>query len=230
MDEPGPLIDQDETAATCRSPDLPYSWTKARAEADVLRAASDHLRTIALRPPFVWGEGDAVDRDLGEAVSRGRFCWFGGGHYPYATCHVANLAEAVACALASDASARSCFVTDGEPVEFRRFMERRLRAAGLEPPRLSIPVAAAWAAASAAERTWRALGLRSAPPLTREAVRLIGYPFTVRIDAAARDIGYRPVVGMEDGFRVLEAAHLRGRATARRDEPATGRPAPQERP
>jgi nucleoside-diphosphate-sugar epimerase len=108
MDAPVALLDIDESARRTASVALPYSSSKARAEELVIAARADGIQTVVLRPPFIWGPGDAVDRDLGAAVARGRFGWFDGGRYPYATCHVSNLAEAVICALTvPDAGART---------------------------------------------------------------------------------------------------------------------------
>ncbi|MFM2400382.1 MAG: hypothetical protein RL341_2539, partial [Pseudomonadota bacterium] len=178
-------------------------WTKARAEELVLAASTGGFRTIALRPPFTWGVGDAVDRDIGAAIEKGRFGWFNGGCYPYATCHVLNLAEAVVCALSSTAAGRAYFITDGEPVELRNFLERRIAAAGLHAPNASVPVRLAWALAGVIEGCWRTLRLRSDPPLTRETVRLMGYPFSINALRARQELGYRPVVSVDEGLNWL---------------------------
>lgn len=206
MRDRAPMRNVDESAPLADSPWLPYSTTKARAETAVIEAATGGFRTVSLRPPFVWGRGDAVDRDLGDAVRRGRFAWFGGGRYPYATCHVANLAEAVVLALGARVSGEALFITDGEPVALRSFLGRRLAAAGLPVTRASVPTAAAWAMAGALERTWRALALSTEPPLVRETVRLMGYAFTVDTGRAQRRLGYRPVVGIDQGMDELASA------------------------
>lgn len=206
MDAPRPLLDVDEAAPLTTSAALPYSFTKARAEELVVAAATSGLCTVSLRPPFVWGPGDAVDRELGAAIAAGRFGWFGGGRYPYATCHVLNLAEAVVRALTASTAGRAYFIADDERVELRSFLERRIAAAGLPVPRLSVPAGAAWAMASALEGIWRTLRVRSAPPLTREMVRLMGFPFRIDIRRAREELGYRPVVSIDEGLRLLGAA------------------------
>jgi nucleoside-diphosphate-sugar epimerase len=163
-------------------------------------AAPSALRTVVLRPPFVWGKGDAVDRQLGTAIRRGRFGWLGVGRCPYATCQVASLTEAVVRALHVQASGEAFFVTDGDPVELRSFLSRRGFAAGLPVPRTSVPTGAAWAMAGAVELAWRTLRLKAVPPLVRETVRLMGYPSAVDIGSARRRLGYAPVIGMDEGL------------------------------
>jgi nucleoside-diphosphate-sugar epimerase len=171
----------------------------------VIRAATSDLRTVTLRPPFIWGAGDAVDRDLGLAIRRGRFAWFDGGRYPYATCHVANLAHAVVLALRSQVSGEAVFVSDGDPMDLRSFLGRRMAAAGLPMTHVSVPTAAAWATAGALEFAWHALRLQTEPPLVRETVRVLGYPFTVDIGRARQRLGYEPVVSIDQGLDRLAA-------------------------
>jgi nucleoside-diphosphate-sugar epimerase len=204
----GPLLEVDESAPLVDARWLPYSTTKARAESAVLRAATSGFRTVSLRPPFIWGPGDAVDRDLGAAIRHGRFGWFNGGRFPYATCHVANLAEAVVLALRGDLSGEALFVSDGDPVDLRSFLGRRVAAAGLPVTQASVPTAAAWAMAGALEFAWRALRLETEPPLVRETVRLMGYPFTVDISRARRRLGYAPIISIEQGLDQLAATKL----------------------
>jgi 2-alkyl-3-oxoalkanoate reductase len=169
----------------------------------------------------VWGQGDTVDGELGKHIARGRFGWFSGGRYPYASCHVDNLCEAVALALQSQLNGEAVFVTDDEPVELRDFLGRRIEASGLTVPRLSIPAEAAWVLAGLAERAWRGLGLSTEPPLTREAVRLLGYAFTLNIGRSRRLLGYRPVITIDQGLRQLRSRAGAGShtsATAHRAE------------
>lgn len=209
LQAPGPMFDVDESAPLTSRRDLPYSSTKAEAERLVLQAAGPTIRTLALRPPLIWGPGDIFDRELGERIEKGQFGWFGGGRYPYITCHIDNLCEATVLALASRATGIACFVTDGGTVDLREFMTRRIEARGLPIPRMSIPPGLAWAIASFAERLWRGLGLGGEPPMTREMLRLIAYPFSLKTDRAEREIGYRPVVTVDQGMERLAGARVR---------------------
>jgi nucleoside-diphosphate-sugar epimerase len=61
--------------------------------------------------------------------------------------------------------------------------------------------------AAAIEGTWRALGIESAPPLTRHAVDLMCCDCTPDDAKARRDLGYAPIVPVERGLEALAAAH-----------------------
>jgi nucleoside-diphosphate-sugar epimerase len=112
------------------------------------------------------------------------------------------------------ASGEAFFVGDGDPVELRSFLSRRIAAAGLPVPRTSVPTGLARAMAGAVDLAWRTLRLKADPPLVRETVRLIGYPFPVDIDRARRRLGYAPVFAMDEGLRQLAPRAVGGVRTS----------------
>lgn len=200
MNERKALIDIDESQPYCSSPELPYSRTKAIAEQLVLSAHSSQLKTIALRPPFIWGNGDAVDKQIGKASDQGQFAWFDGGQYPYATCHVDNLTHAVSLALKAELDGSACFIADESNLTFREFMTQRLKAGSYRVPKLSMPTVVAYKIAGFIEGIWRTLNLKSDPPLVREMVRLMGYGFNVSNANAQKVLGYKSSISIEEGL------------------------------
>lgn len=200
MKDPVPIIGADESWPLTSHRQLPYSATKAIAEQRVLAAHGEHFKTIALRPPFIWGPGDAVDADLGAQVRKGQFAWINQGQYRYATCQVQNLCHAIALALPSEATG-AFFITDGPEITLREFLTQRLQASGLSSPRLSVPATVAWASGRAMEAMWATGWLAGDPPLTRETVRLIGYPFSLNTRQARALLGYTPSIDLSEGLR-----------------------------
>src|SRR5580692_172944 len=100
MDDAGsPIRDADENAPTFPNHFSAYLASKARAETIVLAANKTGLRTLALRPPALWGPGDPFSRALPQAINSGQFAFIDRGDYAFATCHVDNVLEAVQCAL-----------------------------------------------------------------------------------------------------------------------------------
>jgi nucleoside-diphosphate-sugar epimerase len=201
MNERKALINIDESQPYCSSLEMPYSRTKAIAEQLVLSAHSTQFKTIALRPPFIWGAGDAVDKQIGKASDQGQFAWFDGGHYPYATCHVDNLSHAVSLALNAELDGSACFIADESNLTFREFMTQRLEAGSYRVPKLSIPTRAAYKIAGFIEFVWRTLNLKSDPPLVREMVRLMGYGFSISTSNAQKLLGYKPAISVEESVR-----------------------------
>jgi nucleoside-diphosphate-sugar epimerase len=195
----GPLVDVDETRPRPARPIGLYPRSKAEAEARVL--AAEGIEVVVIRPRLIWGHGDSsLLPQIVDAVREGRFAWIGGGRYPTSTCHVRNVCAGAIAAAERGRPRGIYFLTDGAPVETRAFLSALLRTQGVEPPSRTVPHAVAAAVAFVAEGLWRAFGVKSPPPVTRTAVKLLGEPVTVNDALARREIGYREAITREQGL------------------------------
>ncbi|QWD99802.1 NAD-dependent epimerase/dehydratase family protein [Polynucleobacter sp. JS-Mosq-20-D10] len=183
---------------------FPYSHSKSQAEQLVLHAGNETLQTISLRPSSIWGKGDIVDRFLGRAADLNKFGWFDQGNYPFSTCYIQNLCEAVNKSLLSNSNQESFFISDGPPIQFRQWMSMRLKAGKYKVPALSIPRSLARPLARFTENGWKYLPLRGDPPLIREMVHLMAHPFSVSIQKAKDQLAYEPSYTMEEGMVEIE--------------------------
>ena len=183
---------------------FPYSDSKSQAERLVLNAGDELFRTISLRPASIWGKGDVVDQILGKAADLNQFGWFAHGNYPFSTCYIKNLCEAVDKALLSELTRESFFISDGQPVQFRQWMTMRLNAGHYKVPTLSIPRSLARPLARFTENGWKYLPLRGEPPLIREMVHLMAHPFSVSIEKAREQLAYEPLYKIEEGMLEIE--------------------------
>ncbi len=202
MDDRGsPVIDADERAPTFPRSFSPYIASKAQGEALVLAANDAGLRTLVLRPPGIWGVGDAFSSQLPDLVRKGQFAFIGRGEYPYVTCHVDNVVEAVLLALTSNAGGKAYFINDSDTVTFRAFATGLATAIGLDISRArSVPYGAAWYAGRVMEAFWAIGGAKNDPPLSRTMVRLIGRAFTTSDAAARAELGYRGLRARAEGL------------------------------
>ncbi len=201
-----PLVQADETAPL--RPDSPvlYCSTKARAEQAVLDANSDSFETVVVRPRFVWGAGDTTLLPVIVAMVRaGRFAWIGGGRHRTSTTHVQNTVEGLVLGATRGRPGNAYFVTDGEPVVFREFIERLLSTQGLDAPSRSLPSALAAVLATGGEAAWHLLPLPGRPPLTRFSYWVSSQECTLRIDKAREQLGYQPLTSIEDGLAQMSA-------------------------
>ena len=199
-----PIIDANETWPYPAKPAGLYPLTKGLAEQRVAAANSPALTTVAVRPPLIWGKGDSsVLPKIAEAVRRGQWMWFGGGHYLHATTHVANVCHGLLLAAEKNCGGEIYFITDGVPQDFRDFITAQLRAIGVDRESRSVPYGVASALASGGEWLWRMLGLKSMPPLPRSVLYLMGQKLTVNDAKARRELGYAPVMSVERGLAEL---------------------------
>jgi nucleoside-diphosphate-sugar epimerase len=200
------LVGVDERAPL--RPDSPflYSSSKAKAEQLVREANGDGLETVVVRPRFVWGKGDTtLLLAIVDMVRSGRFRWIGGGRHLTDTTHVDNTVEGLWLGATKAPAGGVYFVTDGEPVVFRDFLERMLATQGVSVPDKSVPAGVATAAAATAERAWRLLRRPGAPPLTRFAVWVSSKECTLDISRARTELGYEPVRTRDEGLAGLVA-------------------------
>lgn len=200
------LVGVDERAPL--RPDSPflYSSSKAKAEQLVREANGDGLETVVVRPRFVWGSGDTTLLPaIVDIVRSGRFRWIGGGRHLTDTTHVDNTVEGLWLGATKAPAGGIYFVTDGEPVVFREFLERMLATQGVSVPDKSVSAGVAAAAAAGAERVWRLLRRPGAPPLTRFAVWVSSEECTLDISRARTELGYEPVRTREEGLAGLVA-------------------------
>ena len=143
-----PLVHVDETAPLRPDSPAPYPSTKAMAEALVLSANHDGFETVAVRPRFVWGQGDTtLLPNIVALVRSGRFAWIGGGRQTTDVTHVDNTVEGLVLAAGRGTPGRVYFITDDRPVVFRDFVSELLRTQGVEAPTRTIPAAVAGALA-----------------------------------------------------------------------------------
>ena len=201
-----PIVDADETWDYPAKPCGLYPTTKGAAERIVLGSNSDALRTVAIRPPLIWGKGDtSVLPQIVDAVNNGQWMWFDGGHYPHTTTHVKNVVEGLILAAEKGRGGQVYFLSDGEPMDFREFITRSLETQGVTPPDKKISWALANLVATTTESIWKLFRLKSDPPLPRTVLYVMGQKLTVNDAKARTELGYEGRMSIEDGLAELAA-------------------------
>lgn len=192
MDDRGtPIRNADENAPIFPNHFSAYIASKARAETLVLAANQPDFRTIAIRPPAIWGPDDPFSRALPDAIKSGQFAFIGRGDYAFATCHVDNVVEAIHCALERGEGGRAYFIKDQEEQTFREFVASLASLQGLSIDQLrSMPYWLVSAFGRLLDTIWAIARKDGDPPISRSMIRMIGRAFTVSDAAARRELGY----------------------------------------
>lgn len=203
MDEAGHTMNgADESAPTFPNHFSAYLASKAQAEALVLAANKPVFRTIALRPPAIWGPGDPFSRELPRAIKSGQFAFIDWGEYAFSTCHVDNVIEAIEIALQSGNGGRAFFIADREQQTFRAFIASLADVQGLSIDKLrSMPYWLASAIGRVMDAVWRLMRREGDPPISRSMMRMIGRGFSIDDTAARRELGYVGRISRADGLR-----------------------------
>lgn len=225
----GDLANVNESAPLCLAAPCGYPTSKAAAEQEVLATHSAKLATVALRPHLVWGPGDknVVPRVLALAKA-GRLKIIGSGQNKVDVTHISNVVDAHLLAEGalltgsvapfhiptrpgqSRASVplqgpggQAYFITNGEPVVLWDWVNQLLRGVGIPEVTKRVPLPVAYAAGGLMEALWRVLPLKGEPPMTRFVAKEMATDHWFNISAARRDLGYHPLVTVEQGTAEL---------------------------
>ena len=184
-----------------------YNETKAEAERFVTRFHErTGLETIVLRPSNVWGAGDRVILPrIALAAKKGILFPMGSGHRWVSPCHVDNLVHALVLSAESDNHGGNIyFINDGVKIEHIEFLSKLLGAVGIKwAPKFTIPYSIAYGVAYAMETLFKIVNSKNPPVLTRFAVAALAGSRSYSIEKAKKEIGYKPIVNMDEGLRQL---------------------------
>jgi nucleoside-diphosphate-sugar epimerase len=201
------LVGVDESAPYPARQRYLYSETKAEAERRVLGANGPGFETISVRPRFVWGPRDtSVLPALLRMAKEGSFAWIDGGRARTSTTHVANLVRAIELALTRGVPGRAYFVADEGERTLRSFLSELAETQGVSLGSRAVPRLVARSLARVIEGAWRLLRVARTPPMTRFAIDMMSSTVTVRTDRAREELGYAPVIDVEEGMRAMRAA------------------------
>ena len=169
------------------------------------------MRVVAIRPHLVWGPGDTqlVERIV-ERARRGRLPLLNGGTALIDSTYVDNAATAIAAALASRTAKRTAgptSLTNGEPRPVGDLLAGICLAAGVRPPRWSIPAGLGRAAGSAIERVWAIRPGTDEPPMTRFLAEQLSTAHWFDQRDTRRALAWSPTVSIDEGLRRLAAGY-----------------------
>ncbi|MBT8342463.1 MAG: NAD-dependent epimerase/dehydratase family protein [Desulfatitalea sp.] len=201
----GDMENVDESAPYPAHYEAHYPRTKAMAERAVLQAARTGLPAVILRPHLIWGPEDPhlIPRLLARASRLRRI---GKRDNRVDTVYVDNAAHAHLLAeekLKEDPclSGRIYFISQDDPISMWEMIDRILAAGGRPPVRGAISPAVAHAIGATLETLYKLLGIKTEPPITRFVANELATAHWFNIEAAKRDLGYQPLVSIDEGLK-----------------------------
>lgn len=200
----------DETVPMTLAGFDPYTRTKAESEQWIVDSGRRGLPAVILRPGFVYGPRDRqVLPRLAATLRSDRFFYFGDGHQVLNNTAARNIAHAVRLALDAAVAPGEVFNITDEPLATRReFIGTIARLLKLPEPRRHLPLMMAKPLAWTLDRTFRAIGTEDAPLLSMARYKFLALNLDFSIEKAKRLLGYRPVVGYQDGLAEAVAWYL----------------------
>jgi nucleoside-diphosphate-sugar epimerase len=187
-----------------------YARTKARAELLALARDSDAMRVVAIRPHIVWGPGDTqLVARIVDRARRGRLPLLNGGTALIDTTYIDNAASGIVAALhrAHVAHGKAYVLTNGEPRPVADILAGICLAAGVRPPRWSIPAGLGRAAGTVIERVWAVRPGSDEPPMTRFLAEQLSTAHWFDQRDIREALDWSPAVSLDEGLRRLAASY-----------------------
>ncbi len=187
-------------------PQGPYSRSKqAQEHLATAMIHSDALRCTIVRPGNVYGVGSKlwVNEVINE-LRRGTPSLIGKAAKNAGLCHVKNLVEVLWLAATTPAAVGQTYnAADGIDVTWEQYFTDLATVANTAPPK-HIPHGIVRAIAPLLEAIWRPPLFKTRPPLTREALNLVGSDNRFPIDNAVNELGYQPVISYAEAMAELK--------------------------
>ena len=178
-----------------------YQDTKWEAEqACRAMAARTGMEIAIVRPCAIYGPGDTRMLKMFRLVQRGLFLFVGDGQPNFHPVYIDDLVQGFMLAMLEPRAAGETFIIGGaEYLPLRDYVAAAARAVGAPPPTRRVPYGLMQAAAWGCETVFTPLGLQ--PPLHRRRLTFFKHNRAFSIEKARRLLGFRPEVGLDEGFR-----------------------------
>ncbi len=201
----------------------PYSRSK-QAQERIAEKYRGNVSFTIVRPANVFGPGsgpwlhdvlDVLRKPLAPALING-----GVGHAGLV--HVENVVDVLLLSAWHPSAVGETFnATDELPVTWKQYFSDIAHLAHCRNPG-SLPGWIAWPAAGMFEKVWNALGIRKRPPITREALNLVGNDNRFSGQKARTVLGHVPHVNYTQGLKSI-ADYLAKDATVEDQLPVSGK-------
>ena len=199
----------DETTPYATKPLCHYAASKIQAEKEVLRAQSNNLNTIALRPHLVWGPGDhhLIPRLLERGQNK-TLKIVGSGNNQVDIAYIDNVVHAHILAAENMSSSGSgagqaFFIGQDEPVNLWRWINELFARMNIPPVSQRVPFFGAYCAGLGLEVIHTLLKSRGEPRMTRFVANQLAKSHWFSHEKAKNILGYRQLVSTENGMDVL---------------------------
>lgn len=181
----------------------PYSRTKQAQE----KLGWDYyttrgMRLTVVRPANVYGPRSGPWlHDVINVLRSGSPGLISGGNMNAGLAYVDNVADIIIRAgSANSAIGRAYNAGDGLDVTWKAYFTDIADMIGVKNPK-SIPRPVAAFGAYTFERIWKLSGIKTRPPITREALNLVGSDNRIPIDRVRNELGYEPKVSYAEGMK-----------------------------
>jgi nucleoside-diphosphate-sugar epimerase len=201
-----------------------YAESKAIAEQMMLNANSEYLKTVALRPHLIWGPEDPhlVPRVI-ERAKAGRLKLLGKTDKLVDTIYIDNAAYAHILAgvnllkTETQCAGKSYFISNDQPITMANMLNNILACVDMPPVTKRMPTFLAYGVGALLEWVYHLIAKKEEPMMTRFVARQLSTSHYFTIDAAKNDLGYQPLITIEQGMQALKSSLSKQGNTSRKN-------------
>lgn len=193
----------DESAPLLAEPN-PYSRSKVAGERLLERMIREEGAPVTIvRPGWIYGPGDhASFGRLARTIASGRMAMVGRGDNHLPLIYVRDAARGVLLASEADqAAGRVYLLVNDQPVTQRDYIGAIAAELGVPVPTRRLPYRLGLALGAAGETLGRLARRRQPPPVMRYGIQLLGGENRFIIARAREELGFVPLVGLDEGVR-----------------------------
>jgi nucleoside-diphosphate-sugar epimerase/glyoxylase-like metal-dependent hydrolase (beta-lactamase superfamily II) len=194
-----------------------YGWSKLQAEEIIANAVKEGVNCLTIRPRAVFGPGDkSLLPRLIASVRNGKAIQIGDGNNSTDITYIDNVIYALLLAGYRGPVGSTYTITNDCPILLWPHALQFMRDLGVVDSVRQVPRSTALRIAYFLERIHRFAPWLGEPQLTRYIVGLLAFTQTFDISAAKADLGYRPLISIQEGLqKTADTYH------AKLDQPAT---------
>ncbi|XLS27630.1 NAD-dependent epimerase/dehydratase family protein [Flavobacteriaceae bacterium M23B6Z8] len=183
-----------------------YQKTKSIAEQLIINANSDRLKTVAIRPQAIWGDGDVhVFPRILQKLKNGSLRIVGSGTNKISVAFVKNVAWAHVLAAKSDGIGGNVyFINDEKPVNPWQWIKDNTSLLKYEMSSRKIPKSIAYGLSGIVEFIYKIFSIESEPPFTRYMVCEVSNNHYFSIEKAKNDFGYYEKYALDTGQKEFQ--------------------------
>lgn len=171
------------------------------------------LKTVALRPHLIWGPNDPhlvprvlVRGRLGKLKLVGREDKLVDTIYIDNAAYAHVLAALELCEPQPKCQGKAYFLSNDEPITMAKMLNLILACDGLPPVTKRVSRTVAYIAGAVFEGVYLLLKKQQEPLMTRFVARQLSCSHYFDISAAKRDLGYLPLISIDEGMKRLKAS------------------------
>ena len=184
-----------------------YAQTKSMAEKLVLDANSIELSTVSLRPHLIFGPGDPhLFPRIVEKAKLGKLKRVGNGKNLVDIIYIKNAVDAHLKAFHTldnnkVIGGKAYFIAQERPVNLWEFVDQILTGHNQPPLTKSISQKSAYNIGKVLEKSYKLLGIKSEPPMTKFIAMQLSCSHYFNHENAKKDFGYEPKYSIAEAMK-----------------------------